>query len=81
MVIQALKNHSQVMLVLFGVGASDENVIDIGIANLHAMQDLVDEALEYLGCILQPNGIHRNSNKPNRFVTAVFRTSADLTGI
>lgn len=45
---QALKNAPQVLLVLLWRATCDEQVVEVGVAELEAVQDAVDEALERL---------------------------------
>ena len=52
--IQTGQNRPQVMLVFFGTGACDEDVVNVRIAEVQATQDLVDKALKCLSCISQP---------------------------
>ncbi len=54
--VQALENVSKVVLVFICTRTGDKEVINVGIAEIRATQDLVDEALKRLGCILESKG-------------------------
>lgn len=48
MLRQALENGPQVLLVLLWRATCDEQVVEVGVAELEAVEDAVDEALERL---------------------------------
>ncbi len=68
------------LYVLFFSLAGDEDVVDIGTAEVETTQNTIDEALEGLEAFRKPNGILRNSNEPNGVVIAAFVMSSGATG-
>ena len=53
MLVEAVEDKSQMMLVFLDTGAGNEQVIDVGITEGQALKDLVHEALKCLCCITQ----------------------------
>ncbi len=51
MVTQAFQDELEVLLVFLTTGAGDEEIVDIYVANVEAMQNFVHEPLERLGCV------------------------------
>ena len=51
MLLQTGKNLTKMLLMFFGCGTGDEQVIQVGVAEGQAAKHLVDKALECLSCV------------------------------
>ena len=67
--------------MFFGRGAGDKQVVQVGIGEGEAAQYLVDKRWKVWAALRRPNGMRRNSKRPNGVVMAVFGTSEGSTGI
>lgn len=67
-------------LMLLGVGAGDQNVVNVNEEKI-VRQTSSMNLWNACAAFLRPNGIRRNSNRPNGVMTAVFGTSSGVTGI
>ncbi len=74
-----LPSFSKLDLVLFGVGANDENSIDIGIAKVQ--KDQFDEVLECLGHIPQLKWHSRELEQTKQSCDSGLWATAGSTGI
>ena len=53
MLVEALKDQPYILLVLVWVSTDDENIGNIGIAEVQTTQDLINGSLEGLGSVMQ----------------------------
>ena len=65
--------------MFFAGRTGNKDVINIGIAELEATWSM--KRWNVWAALRRPNGMRRNSKRPNGVVTAVFETSDGSTGI